>query len=664
MELKDIKGFGKSRIETLKEKGIISALDLIKIIPSKYLDYSCVDGVDKSVETIQTIKVRVFGVPKCAYFRGKSSVTVKVEDVNDGITFTAIWYNQPYMKNNLHEDDVCFFTGKFNSKHQFVVQTAERVERLENSIVPLYGSRSIIGNKVIISAIKQILSSGENFSVLDNEIEIKNNLMNLTQAFSILHFPTNIAELELARERIDLEDLLLLASLEAKKNNNKTKKCREYDTSHIDKFIDSLPYKLTDDQKYAIDEILSDLKTPEVMNRMVLGDVGSGKTIVAFAVTFVAIKSGFQSVLLCPTEILAKQHFESATRIFSKLGISVALLHSKLNASEKREIIRKVESGEIDFLVSTHTVLSDKINFSRLGLVITDEQHRFGVLERGGLEKKGESPDVLVMSATPIPRSLSLVLFGDLSVSEIKSRPHGESKIKTNIVPLIKDKNMWQFLKVEIEENDGKVFVVVPRISDDASSNLKSIKEIETNLVNYGIEKSLIASVHGKTQGEEATRIINNFKDGKIKVLVSTTVVEVGIDIPTANLMVVYNAERFGLATLHQLRGRVGRDGREGYCFAVTDTDSEVSKKRLEVFKKHNSGIRLAEEDLKIRGAGTVYGTKQHGASELFLNINFNIDNYNKAKKIISELNQTKIEEISKIAELRFGKIYENVVLN
>ena len=316
-------------------------------------------------------------------------------------------------------------------------------------------------------------------------------------------------------------------------------------------------------------------------------------------------------------------------------------------------------------MISTHSSLNDKVAFKSLGLVVTDEQHRFGVSERAKIAKKGDNPDVLVMTATPIPRSLSLVLFGGLEVSEIKSRPAGESKIKTNLVSSKKEQDMWNFIHNEINHNNGKCFVIVPRVEDTGEeSSLISVDQMKKRLIGFGINESIIATAHGKMDKMITSEMINEFKNGNKKILIGTTIVEVGIDIPDANLMVIYNGERFGLATLHQLRGRVGRDGREGYCFVLAESSEEKSFMRLEVFKKYNSGVKLAEEDLKQRGAGTLYGSKQHGASEVFVNLNFSIDSYKKAKNIIEQLPMEEQQQISTLADIRFGKIYESVVLN
>ena len=660
MELKDIKGFGKARLEALRERGIETPLDLLKLEPNKYLDYSCVAGIDKKSDATQTIRARVIGGTKSAYFKGRSSVTTKMVEVNSVSPFTAVWFNQPFMKNNLHEDDEYFLTGKFNRAYQFTVQRMMKCEKVDHDLIPVYRKDATLTSAIIRDAIKQILEANEDYSILrDNETELT-----LNDAFRELHFPTAIENLEQAKKRIAFEKLVLLASIQEKLEQTATLKNRKYLDDDLSDFMSACPFELTPDQKTALDEIITDMRGEKVMNRMLVGDVGSGKTVVALATAYLAIKSGYQAVVLCPTEILAEQHFETAEKLLSKLSVNTCLLHSKLKKSEKDEVLDKIKSGECELLVSTHSSLSDKVEFKDLALVVTDEQHRFGVAERAKIAKKGNNPDVLVMSATPIPRSLSLVLFGGLAVSDIKSRPSGETKIKTKLVPKSKEKGMWEFIQTEIKENEGKCFVIVPRIADTGDENIHSVEEVYKRLVDFNIDKELIEIVHGKTEKEETTRIINDFKSGKIKIVISTTIVEVGIDVKSANLMVIYNGERFGLASLHQLRGRVGRDGREGFCFVLTEKETETSSKRLEIFKNCNNGLTLAEEDLKLRGAGTIYGTKQHGENEIFVNLNFSIDEYEKARKLIKSMDETRLDEIHAHAEREFGEIYKSVVLN
>jgi len=660
MELKDIKGFGKARLEALEERGILTPLDLLKLEPNKYLDYSYIGEIDKKTDATQTVRSRVLGGTRSAYFRGKSSVTTKMVDVQSVTPFTAVWFNQPFMKNNLHEDDEYFLTGKFNRAHQFVVQRMMKCEKVDNDLIPVYKKDSALSSQLIRDAIKQILEWNENYSLLqEGEVETS-----LNDAFKELHFPTSLENLERAKERIGFEDLVKLAALEIKLEKQKTEKTRTYNMNAVDEFISACPFTLTEDQSRALDEICEDMKNPMVMNRLLLGDVGSGKTLVALGATYLAVSSGYQAVIMCPTEILAEQHFETAQKFLSNLGVRVGLLHSRLKSKDKSQILSEVKSGEIQLLVSTHSSLSDKVEFENLALVITDEQHRFGVEQRAKIAQKSENPDCLVMSATPIPRSLSLVLFGGLLVSEIKSRPAGESKIKTNLVPSTKEEDMWKFLTREIEENMGKCFVIVPRIEDSENSSLHSTTEIKNRIVKFGADENMIAVIHGKTDKEEALKIIEDFKNGEKKILVSTTIVEVGIDVKSANLMVIYNGERFGLATLHQLRGRIGRDGREGFCFVLSDGATDVSSKRLETFKKCNSGITLAEEDLKLRGAGTLYGTKQHGANEIFLKFNFRVEEYQKARALVNSMSEARIDEIYTHAEKDFGEIYKSVVMN
>lgn len=663
MELKDIKGFGKVRLEKLYELGIKTPLDLLKINPKKYLDYSCISPVDKKDPNTQTIKVIIDGEFKSTYFKGRSITTVKVADATSLAGFTCVWYNQPFVKNNYSQEDCLYLSGSFNRAHQFVVQSANRVDKVSEQIIPMYNMSTELNSASLRSAIKQILASGENFSSLSEKTENQYNLMNLNQAYKLLHFPDSVENLEKANRRIFFEDMLTLAMLEKKIKENRAIKSRKYKTGELAEFIKMLPYALTSDQTETLSTIMDDLNKPYSMNRMVLGDVGSGKTVVALGSAYVVIKSGFQAVLLCPTEILAKQHYKTAIEIFGN-NIKVGLLCSKLKTKEKSDVIKALANNEIDLLVSTHSSLSDNVKFNNLGLVITDEQHRFGVAERAKLESKTSNPDVLVMSATPIPRSLALVLYGGLDFSDLKTRPNGELKIETKLVPQKKEETMWQFIMAQINGGSSKCFVVVPRIGGEVEK-LSGVEDVKKRLIGFGVPENLIGIIHGKLNNELVENTIKDFKEDKIKVLISTTIIEVGIDIPSANLMVIYNADRFGLATLHQLRGRVGRDGSAGYCFCMeADEISMVSADRLKIFKENKSGLALAEADLKLRGAGTMYDTRQHGASEIYVNNAVSMEDFSLAKKILQNATPDELEKLANKANNEFEDIYKKVVMN
>lgn len=664
MELKDIKGVGPKRIKTLNEKGIFTCLDLLNKFPHKYLDFGEISGYEKVVGASLTTKAESINEAKSVFVKGHSYTIARFKDCTNGAEFNAIWFNQPFMKNNISEGEIYFLTGKINSKKQLVVTNYFSVEKLINKIIPVYSASLGISSAVMSKLVREILENATDFGTLKNE-EIL-GISSLKDSYHEIHFPSSIERLENAKERVALEDLVLLASLEKDIAKSVVAKDWKYKEDSLEKFIQVCPYTLTTDQLNALTEIATKMDNRQSLNQLLLGDVGSGKTVVALGAIFKACYSGFQAALLCPTEILAKQHYETAKKVLENAdGIKIGLLYSGLKETEKREILSQISTGELNVLITTHSVLSDKVNFKSLALVITDEQHRFGVGERAGLSLKGVNPDQLVMSATPIPRSLALVLFGGLGVSEINSRPFGESKIETNIVPMKKEAAMWQFIDKKLVETDGRCFVIASRIEDSAmESDIFSINDIKNKMLENGIQQSQIGIIHGKMEKAISDGVISDFREGKIKYLISTTVVEVGIDVKPANLMVVYNAERFGLASLHQLRGRIGRDGKSGYCFCLTDSSSDYSLSRLKVFKNNNNGIKIAEEDLKLRGSGTLYGTKQHGAKELFLNISFSLELYKKAQEIIDKLSVNELDELVKVAKQKYGDMFSKIVLN
>ena len=666
MELKDINGIGKIRLCKFESNNIKSVTDLLNYYPYKYYNFTTTCAINKSNKLPVTIKATVVGNAKAVFFGGRSYTICKMED-NAGNDFNAVWFNQPFMKNNLLEGNVYFLYGAVNNKNQFVVQKSFRAEKAETNIVPVYKSLDGIPSGVIRNCVNSVLLQDNAVqSVIPEDVEAENGLSSLYSAYKNIHLAEDAERIEPAKERVGLETLILLASLEESAIRTHAIKPYSYTDIDIKDFEALANLTLTQSQKSAIQECFSDMDNKECMNRLILGDVGSGKTMVAFACAQKVMASGGQTILLCPTEILATQHFHNALKIWK--GGEVELLIGSTSGAERRRIKESLDSGKTKLLISTHACLSDNVQVPNLMLVITDEQHRFGVGQRAKLSNKGNAVDTIIMSATPIPRSLSLVLFGGLKVSELKERPNGESKIKTNIVPMQKVKDMWNFIADNIKNKNAKVMVVVPRINSDndtEGSPLISVYDAEKEIKDTGLfDSDTIRVMHGKMKSEEKDSVMERFKQGAVKVLVSTTVIEVGVDVKDANIMVVYNADNFGLATLHQLRGRVGRDGREGYCFCVVGAVSDVTAKRLRVFKENNNGLKIAEEDLKLRGAGTMYGTSQHGYNELYSVAGFSVDGYNKAKEIFSKLSKTDKEQIAQIAESKFGEMYKNIVFN
>ena len=659
MELRDIKGFGEKRIDTLNSEGIYTEYDLLNYLPYKYYDFGRIDAFNANAESAILVKAKAVLEPKCVYLKGLNITTVGFEDITTGTKFSAVWYNQPFMKNNIEVDNLYYILGKTNSKKQLVVQTYFPLSRANEVIMPCYRPIDNISTVVIKKGIKQILDGLQDTHTQDNNL----GLMAKAEAYQQIHFPTSVEKIEEAKFRLNVEELLYFVALEKYLLQNRKIKGFGYKSVKKEDFEKLLPFKLTADQNTAIDNVFADLDKPITMNRLVLGDVGSGKTMVAFASMYKCAISGMQSVLLCPTSVLANQHYQNARKILGQFG--VVYLHSGISQNERQSILKSIQDGSAKVIIATHSVLSEKVKFSSLSLVVTDEQHRFGVCQRGYLGST-HPLDQIVMSATPIPRSLSLILFGGLDVSEINSRPNGESNIKTNILSSKKVLDMWHFVKSELLNNNKKCFVVVPKIAEDENEVLSSTKSVIKYLIDNNIfNKSEIMEVTGKIDKEVANKTLESFRDDESKkVLVATTVIEVGIDIKSANFMVIYNADRFGLATLHQLRGRVGRDGSSGYCFCISDNVNELAINRLKAFKENNNGLKIAEIDLKLRGAGSLYGTNQHGVEELFSNVTFSVEAFDKAKLLWETLNQTAKEEITKTTLTKYGELYKQIVFN
>ena len=661
MELSEINGLGKKRLEVLRSQGITTCEDLLDYFPYKYYDFTTIDKFDALATNTILVRAKNITEPKGVFFKGLNYVIAEFEEFETNKKFKAVWYNQPFMKNNLALGDEYFLYGKPNSKKQLVVQKYFEVTKEDGHILPYYkpmeGLSSGTIKKCVLQILESLISERPGFCSENDKYES----LTLTEAYKLLHFPAKVDDIEKAKFRINLDKLLLFVALENIIKNAREHKEYCYQNITISQFEELLPYKLTQGQEYAIDAVFGDMDKKIVMNRLILGDVGSGKTMVAFAGIFKAVSSGFQAVMLCPTEVLASQHFENAKKIFQ--GFKVDFLHSGISKSERTRILDGIKNGSINILISTHSVLSDDVKFKNLSLVVTDEQHRFGVEQRANLSKK-QTIDQIVMSATPIPRSLALVLYGGLDVCEINDRPGGESRIKTNILSLKKVADMWQFIASELKNKEKKCFVIVPRVFD-GEGELKSITEIEGEIRSLGLfAKDEIKCVHGKMKSEESERVIKEFREGEGKVLIATTIVEVGIDIKEANMMVIYNAERFGLSTLHQLRGRVGRDGSEGYCFCVSDEINEISQKRLKIFKENNNGLKIAEEDLKLRGSGTIYGTRQHGVNEIFSEIGFSVIGFEKAIDILKSLSADYQNELKEQALQKYGELYKKIVIN
>lgn len=665
-----IAGFGEKRIAELAEYGISSVSALLSYFPNKYIDFSNLSKLDLKSKDVQSVRVVATGDAQCLFLPRFNSTKVPMKDVIGGSVFLAVWYNQPYIKKRIEKGKEYLLYGKMSPTKfgEFVVQSVKPFEESLLRPLAVYKPIGSIKTASIQTAVKDALVKTNIESVLDDTTEKKLGIIGLKEAYNMLHFPNNIQEVEIAKKRVDLDNYLKLFAVKDIILKKQKKQTQYLDFRLLkEEFESKLSFTLTSEQQKAIDEICTDMCSATIMNRLLEGDVGSGKTIVAFFALFVCAKSGYQGVLLAPTEILAKQHFERAKPLFEQFGIKVAYLCSKVKTTEKRQIIKDLENGEISILIGTHSVLGDDVVFKNLALSITDEQHRFGVEQRGKLSKKSTDLDTIVMSATPIPRSLSLVLFGDLNITTIKEKPFANAKRHTHIVPATKEKDMWKFV-CEKMMNGQKVYVVCPTIyNEDMQSDISNIENISKKLQKIEYFAQNLTILHGKQKKEEQEQSLALFESGQKNLLLATTIVEVGVDVSGANILVVFSPDKFGLATLHQLRGRIGRGEQDGYCFCVVGLDvAQTAKDRLKYFSTHTDGFEIAEFDQKTRGSGNIFGTKQHGKTEFVSSFAFSLESFEEAKQIYANLDFSieQKQNLFDLAKETYADIIKKVVLN
>ncbi len=632
-EVKYIKGVGPKRSEALNELGIFSVKDLLLYFPDSYEDRR-IDAEDKDFEFRNSVVVK--GIVKdFAEIYTSSSLKIFKIIIFDGKKYIEAnifksakrnfdVFSQ--IKSKIKKDAGIFIVGKndgdlFNTKinvEEYYFLDDENYDLHAERIVPFYTLSSKIDNKtfrtIIYNAIKHQTHNYIN-EVLPSEILIKRGLLPRNEAIKKIHFPADTYELKKARERFIYEELFLMAIAWAfkKRQTQETKKERKYEIKRtlLTPFKNNIGFEFTSSQKKAINEIFNDMLSPYPMTRLLQGDVGSGKTVVAISACLLAVENGYQCCFMAPTEILAEQHYITFTKFLSGLNVRFELLTSSLPSKKKKEILNKLENGEIDILIGTHSVIEENVKFKNLALVVVDEQHRFGVRQRATLRQKGEKTDMLIMTATPIPRTLFLSLYGDLDISVLKDMPKGRSGVKTFWVSEEEAfKKTKEYLKTGIQ-----AYIVYPLIDECDKIEVKAVitefARIKKEFGEYKVEM-----LYGKMKPSEKQKIMKEFAEGRIQILCSTPVIEVGIDVPNANIIIIQNAERFGLASLHQLRGRVGRGTQQGYCFLVADPKTEESKQRIKALCETTNGFELAEKDLYIRGAGEVLGVKQHGDME------------------------------------------------
>lgn len=621
-----IKNIGEERSKKLQKLGIFTINDLIEYFPRDYDDRSNVCKIkDIELNKINTVKGKVISNPETAKFKHISITKIRIDD---GTGFLEIvWFNQPYLKNTIKYKSDYIFTGKVIQKYGRIqmetpdYEIIDERELLSNGrIVPIYASTYKLPQKLFREVINQTLFTIKEQikEFLPDEILKENNLCSRHFAIENIHFPKDNKSFFIARRRLVFEELFLLQTkLLQIKGILEHKECNiNIKDKNIAPILNILPFNLTDAQNNVLKDIIDDLGKNKAMNRLIQGDVGSGKTVIAQILSYITVNNGYQVAIMAPTDVLASQHFESFKNIFDKLNIKCVFLSGNQKAKEKRENYALIQSGEAKIIVGTHAIIQDKVIFNNLGTVITDEQHRFGVKQREILSKKGENPHTLVMTATPIPRTLALILYGDLDISTIDKLPPGRKKIDTIFVNSTYYPRIYNFLKKNSDEK-RQSYIICPMIEENEKMELKAVLSYTEKLKNEIFLNYSVECIHGKMKNNEKQEIMDKFYKGEIDILISTTVIEVGINVPNATIMIIENAERFGISQLHQLRGRVGRGSDKSYCVLVSDSKSNKSKERLNTMVKYSDGFILSEKDLEIRGTGDFFGTRQHGIPDM-----------------------------------------------
>ena len=614
-----LKNVGQKRKQLYSKLGIQTVEDLIKFYPRSYIDYTA-PKLLAECENGENVVVEGKVIRKYPPAKIRKNMTVYKLSLSDGLsTFTLTIFNNEYAYSALNLGETYLIYGRFsvlNGRYQLTLTSFIKASEGE-VMCPIYNLTNGLSNGMLVNNIREAVTGcvDDLKDVLPEGIKEKYDLMPLSKAVKAIHFPKGKKEYEKARYRLAFEELFLLSiSLLLLKGREKGRSNIQLEDVDMTKFYESLPFELTSAQRRAIDEILLDISKDVPMNRLLQGDVGSGKTMVAAAGCYASFIKGYQSAVMAPTEILATQHEATLKKVLEPLGAKVALLTGSLTKKQKDNLRHQISMGEYDVIVGTHALVQKDTSFYRLGFVVTDEQHRFGVKQRNELSKKGYRPHHLVMSATPIPRTLALIVYGDLDISILDELPKGRQKVETFSVHSDKRKRALGFIKKELEAGH-QGYIVCPLIEETESELMAAVRYYEIIKTSYFPEYA-VALLHGKLKAEEKDRIMNDFKNGKIDLLVSTTVIEVGVDVKNATVMMIENAERFGLSQLHQLRGRVGRSDLQSYCILVSDNEGAENRKRLKVMKETSDGFVIAKEDLKLRGAGDFFGDRQHGLPE------------------------------------------------
>ena len=654
MELTDIKGVGPKTLDHLHELGIYTLDDLLTDYPYRYDLFEPTNLTEQYDNERIAINVIVETTATTAFIR-KNFNKLQFRVNHNGKTMYAVIFNRAFLKPHIVIGKTITLVGKYDVKRNtFICDDIKLNPITKKEIIPIYHVKKGIKSNDILKIIESAIDDSAKIpNYVPDEFIMKYDFISKKQALRMIHMPHKEEEIKKAKVYLKYEELFLFLFKIAymkDENENIYKEEKNFDEKKVEDFIASLPFTLTDSQDEALKLILDDIKSNKKMNRLVLGDVGSGKTIISFISMYANFLAGYQSVLMAPTEVLARQHFESAISYFKDYHLTIDILVGSMTKKEKEALKARLASGEINILIGTHAIIEDAVSFYRLGLVITDEQHRFGVKQREILKSKGEVPDALYMSATPIPRTYALTLYGDLDVSFIRHKPGGRKTIVTKIKKYSELKDVLMHVLEEIKAGH-QVYVVASIIDDNEELDLKSVETLKEkfNMAYQG--KIPIEILHGKLKQREKDAIMERFKNNETKILISTTVIEVGVDVKNATVMVIFDADRFGLATIHQLRGRVGRNNIDSYCYLISDKEID----RLKVLEESNDGFYIAEKDLELRGEGDLFGTMQSGVKT------FKIANLKTDLKIMMQA-KSDSEEYLKSGQYKNNMNYKKIV--
>ncbi len=645
-----VKGVGASRAALFNKLGVYTVSDMISYFPRSYEDRSNLKKISQLTDG-EFCAFEGTVISTVTESKPRKGLTIYKLYVGDETgTIIATWYNQHYIKKAFKLNERYVFYGKISRRYrsfEVLNPVYEKIDgrEMKNTcrIVPVYPATARLTQNVIRQVIENALELviGKLEDTLPRWLRNRYRLCEYNYAIQNIHFPDSGEDFRNARYRLVFEELLLLqlGLLSIRNSLEENRKGIQFSKVHeMESFVESLPFRLTEAQRRVFSEIEKDMESSKVMNRLVQGDVGSGKTIVAVLALFKAVKSGYQGALMVPTEILAEQHYKSVKSLFEGRGIRTALLTGSLGRKQKGEILAGIADGSIDVVIGTHALIEDQVKFHRLGLVVTDEQHRFGVRQRAVLSQKGVNPDVLVMTATPIPRTLALILYGDLDISIIDELPPGRKPVKTYVVNEKMRERVNNFIRKLVREG-RQVYIVCPLVEESDAIEAKSALELAERIANHDFKDLRVGLIHGKMKASEKDKVMREFVEGKISILVSTTVIEVGVNVPNATLMVIENAERFGLSQLHQLRGRVGRGDHQSYCIMYNEGKTQVSVQRMKVMEETCDGFVISEKDLELRGPGEFFGTRQHGLPDLKIaNLYQDMDVLKKAQEAAQEI--------------------------